>query len=108
MFSYFFAFFSSGLITVSPDARLDLETGSKRYDVIVYAVDSGVPVRETATTTVTVNVMDVNNKPPAFDNNSYTVYLSEKAAIGNTPSTTEKNIFNNILKCLILFVYCSR
>lgn len=43
-----------------------------------------MPVRETATTTVTVNVMDVNNKPPAFDNTSYTVYLSEKSAIGDT------------------------
>ena len=73
---------SSGIITVSPDARLDLETGGDKYEVIVYAVDSGTPVRETATTTVTVNVLDVNNKPPVFSKSSYLIYVSERAAIG--------------------------
>lgn len=73
---------SSGIITVSPDARLDLETGGDNYEVIVYAVDSGTPVRETATTTVAVNIIDVNNKPPVFDNSTYLMYVSERAAIG--------------------------
>ncbi|XP_012288169.1 cadherin-87A [Orussus abietinus] len=73
---------SSGVITVSPDARLDLESGGNKYEVIVYAVDSGTPVRETATTTVTVNILDVNNKPPVFDNSTYLVYVSERASIG--------------------------
>ncbi|KAG7208603.1 hypothetical protein KM043_014812 [Ampulex compressa] len=75
---------SSGVITVSPDARLDLETGGDKYEVIVYAVDSGVPVRETATTTVTVNMIDVNNKPPTFNESTYLVYVSERAAIGES------------------------
>lgn len=73
---------SSGIITVSPDARLDLETGGNKYEVIVHAIDSGTPVRETATTTVTVNITDVNNKPPIFDNSTYLVYVSERAIIG--------------------------
>ncbi|XP_076643103.1 cadherin 74A [Halictus rubicundus] len=73
---------SSGVITVSPDARLDLETGGEKYEVIVYAVDSGTPVRETATTTVTVNMVDVNNKPPTFNESTYLVYVSERAGIG--------------------------
>ncbi|XP_034183183.2 cadherin 74A [Osmia lignaria lignaria] len=73
---------SSGVITVSPDARLDLETGGDKYEVIVYAIDSGTPVRETATTTVTVNMIDVNNKPPMFNESTYLVYVSERAAIG--------------------------
>ncbi|OAD57755.1 Cadherin-23 [Eufriesea mexicana] len=73
---------SSGVITVSPDARLDLETGGEKYEVIVYAIDSGTPVRETATTTVTVNMVDVNNKPPMFNESTYLVYVSERAAIG--------------------------
>ncbi|XP_076753802.1 cadherin 74A [Xylocopa sonorina] len=73
---------SSGVITVSPDARLDLETGGEKYEVIVYAIDSGTPVRETATTTVTVNMVDVNNKPPVFNESTYLVYVSERAAIG--------------------------
>lgn len=75
-------FHSSGIITVSPDARLDLESGGDKYDVVVYAVDSGTPVRETATTTVAVSIIDVNNKPPVFDNSTYLMYVSERAAIG--------------------------
>lgn len=71
-------------MTVSPDARLDLETGGDKYEVIVYAVDSGTPVRETATTTVSVNILDVNNKPPVFKKPTYLVYISERAAIGMT------------------------
>lgn len=74
--------FSSGVITVSPDARLDLETGGEKYEVIVYAIDSGTPLRETATTTVTVNMVDVNNKPPMFNESTYLVYVSERASIG--------------------------
>lgn len=74
--------FSSGVITVSPDARLDLESGGDKYEVIVHAIDSGTPVRETATTTVTVNMIDVNNKPPMFNVSTYLVYVSERAAIG--------------------------
>ncbi|XP_076162482.1 cadherin 74A [Ptiloglossa arizonensis] len=73
---------SSGVITVSPDARLDLESGGDKYEVIVHAIDSGTPVRETATTTVTVNMIDVNNKPPMFNVSTYLVYVSERAAIG--------------------------
>lgn len=75
---------SSGIITVSLDARLDLESGGEKYEVIVYAVDSGLPVKETATTTVTVNIIDVNNKPPMFNESTYLIYVSERAAIGTS------------------------
>lgn len=61
---------------------MDLESGGEKYEVIVYAIDSGTPVRETATTTVTVNMIDVNNKPPTFNESTYLVYVSERAAIG--------------------------
>lgn len=80
--------YSSGIITVSPDARLDLETGGDKYEVIVYAVDSGTPVKETATTTVTVNIMDVNNKPPTFNESTYIIHVSERAAIGTLPKNS--------------------
>ncbi|KYQ51361.1 Cadherin-23 [Trachymyrmex zeteki] len=82
---------SSGIITVSPDARLDLETGGEKYEVIVYAVDSGTPVKETATTTVTVNIIDVNNKPPSFNESTYIVHVSERAAIGELVLKTVAN-----------------
>ncbi|XP_068081067.1 cadherin-87A [Anabrus simplex] len=78
---------SQGRITVSPEARLDLETSGSRYDIIVHAVDSGTPIRETATTTVIVDVLDVNNKPPVFpssDTSSYVRYISERIAVDET------------------------
>ncbi|XP_058795727.1 cadherin EGF LAG seven-pass G-type receptor 3 [Phymastichus coffea] len=73
---------NSGIITVSPDARLDLEKGGDKYEVVIYAIDSGTPIKETATTTVTVTIVDVNNKSPVFPNSTYTVYVSERASIG--------------------------
>ena len=94
--------FSSGVITVSPDARLDLETGGEKYEVIVYAIDSGTPVRETATTTVTVNMVDVNNKPPTFNESTYLVYVSERAAIGKLLIKNIKSDLSiNYLKLLL-------
>nr|CAD7461185.1 unnamed protein product [Timema tahoe] len=75
---------SSGQISVSPDANFDLETEGSIYKIVVLAVDAGTPIHETATTTVTVNIIDVNNKPPIFPGNpsTYTCYVSESAAIG--------------------------
>ena len=94
--------FSSGVITVSPDARLDLETGGEKYEVIVYAIDSGTPVRETATTTVTVNMVDVNNKPPTFNESTYLVYVSERAAVGKLLIKNIKSELSiNYLKLLL-------
>jgi len=77
--------FRSGQIRVSPDARLDLETGGSHYDIIVHAVDSGTPIRETATATVAVDVMDVNNKPPLFpanDSSAFVRHVSERVPVG--------------------------
>nr|CAD7446778.1 unnamed protein product [Timema bartmani] len=75
---------SSGQISVSPDANFDLETEGSIYKIVVLAVDAGTPIHETATTTVTVDIIDVNNKPPIFPGNpsTYTCYVSESAAIG--------------------------
>ncbi|XP_047097698.1 cadherin-23 [Schistocerca piceifrons] len=76
----------TGEITVSPEAHLDLDSGIDHFDVVVHAVDSGSPVRETATATVAINVTDVNNKPPAFldSDSSYIQYISERAPVGST------------------------
>ncbi|XP_015601930.1 cadherin-23 [Cephus cinctus] len=95
---------SSGIMTVSPDARLDLEAGGDKYEVIIYAVDSGTPVRETATTTVSVNIIDVNNKPPVFNNSTYLVYVSERASIGESVikvTATDPDSDANIIYSLV-------
>ena len=60
----FFFNFSTGLITVARDARLDRDTNPESYAVVVNAIDAGFPIPETATTTVYVKIKDVNDKPP--------------------------------------------
>lgn len=74
---------STGSITVSEAAILDPDvTMTSRYNVIVLAVDSGGPVRETAQTTVMVNIKDINNKPPEFlTNANYVRHISERSDI---------------------------
>jgi len=82
----FLVVFRSGQISVSPEARLDPDTtGLWRYQLTVLAVDSGLPVRETASAMVQVNIVDVNNKPPTFnlsDSAAYTRHVTESAPIG--------------------------
>ncbi|KAL1131312.1 hypothetical protein AAG570_010930 [Ranatra chinensis] len=77
---------SSGEISVSGAAILDPDvTSISRYFVTVLAVDSGTPIRETAQTTVTVNIQDINNKPPYFPPNAnYVRHISERTDIGKT------------------------
>ncbi len=54
----------TGLVTVAGVARLDRDSNPKSYSVVINAVDAGFPIPETATTTLTVNIDDVNDKPP--------------------------------------------
>lgn len=71
------------MITVSNDANLDRDVNTDKYEIIVSAVDSGIPIPETATTTVFVTIQDVNDKPPKFNTTESTTYLSEKTNIND-------------------------
>lgn len=75
------------MITVSSDANLDRDSNPERYEIIVSAVDSGVPIPETATTTVFVTVQDVNDKPPTFNTTQTSTYISERTKIGDLVTT---------------------
>lgn len=57
-----FPFFRSGIIKISPYARLDRDV-IDNYAIVVNAIDSGVP-SETSTATVRVKILDINNKSP--------------------------------------------
>ncbi|KAG8185454.1 hypothetical protein JTE90_022385 [Oedothorax gibbosus] len=72
----------SGLLTVAPGADLDRDMYGLDYNIIVQAVDSGSPVHQTATATVSITVEDVNNKPPKFTEDSYVKYIPESTSIG--------------------------
>lgn len=76
---------NTGVITVSSEAILDLEEKGNKHELVVYAIDSGTPIKETATTTVTITVTDVNNKPPKFEDEAFDVFVSERAKVGNYP-----------------------
>lgn len=55
----------------------------KKYNITVFAIDTGVPVRETAQATVIVNVLDINNKKPTFKRDiNYVAHLSERTPFG--------------------------
>ncbi|XP_068148728.1 cadherin-87A [Drosophila tropicalis] len=74
----------SGLITVSPQARIDRDSNMNSFEIIVNAVDSGIPIPETATTTVYVNVKDINDEKPKIEQANYAAYVSERTAIGES------------------------
>lgn len=72
----------SGLIQLSPNARLDRDAMKDHYSVVVVAVDAGFPFPETATATISVSISDINDEPPKFQG-SYSAYISERASIGS-------------------------
>ncbi|XP_046392719.1 cadherin-23-like [Ischnura elegans] len=84
---------ASGEVTVAREANLRLErlenggvAGLPEYGVIVTAIDSGTPARETGTATLVIKVEDVNDQPPRFPpastTESYVRQVSERAAPG--------------------------
>lgn len=66
--------------TIVTSAFLDRETISS-YNVTVNAVDGGTPPLSSQMT-FKVNVADVNDNPPRFEQTSYTVYITENNAPG--------------------------
>ncbi|XP_072941019.1 cadherin-87A [Epargyreus clarus] len=94
----------TGLITVSNDANLDRDVNTDKYEIIVSAVDSGMPIPETATTTVFVTILDVNDKPPTFNTTESTTYISERTTVGDvvTKIIAQDTDFNSKLKYSII------
>lgn len=72
---------ASGIISLSGNA-LDHES-IEHYILTVSASDSGNPVL-TATSTVYVNVKDINDNPPVIEKSLYEVNIAEDVAIGSS------------------------
>lgn len=70
---------STGDITVIKP--LDFET-TPAYSLTVLVTDNGNPLPQLDSTTVRISVTDINEHPPKFEQNSYTVSLSEDAVAG--------------------------
>lgn len=73
---------STGEITVAPTAKLDYDK-RKEYVMEVVAVDAGVP-SHTGTTTVTVQLINHNDKAPYFSPTTQRTEVSEGAVVGYT------------------------
>jgi protocadherin Fat 1/2/3 len=69
---------ASGLVTLSKS--LDREQQSV-YNLTVQAVDQGTP-QLTARATLVVQVLDVNDNPPEFENKYYHVSVPETSSVG--------------------------
>lgn len=84
-----------GSISVADD--LDFEV-CKDYYITVEAWDSGNPPLSTATMVV-IELMDVNDNAPTFDQEVYNVLISEDASVGQT--VTRVTTFVSIFFCLM-------
>ncbi|XP_077433269.1 protocadherin alpha-C2-like isoform X1 [Vanacampus margaritifer] len=73
--------------TVVTSAFLDRETISS-YNITICAVDGGTPPLSSQTT-FKVDVADVNDNPPRFEQTSYTVYITENNAAGSPLCTVK-------------------
>ncbi|OCT88385.1 hypothetical protein XELAEV_18017015mg [Xenopus laevis] len=62
------------------DGKLDREK-SPSYNITVTATDSGIPPLSTQKT-LYVEVSDVNDNPPTFEESSYSIYITENNAPG--------------------------
>lgn len=71
------------MIKVSSHAIFDRDSISDLYEIVVNAVDAGVPFPETATSTVYVNIKDINDEPPKFIQSNYIAYISERMKTGS-------------------------
>ncbi|XP_059170112.1 cadherin-23-like [Physella acuta] len=86
----FFVNETTGTVTVNSNNSFDYNV-KNNYILIIYATDGGVP-QKTATATITVTILDANNKNPTFGMLIYSREVDEKTPINTvteTPINTE-------------------
>ncbi len=72
---------TTGVLALSAGAALDFES-VQQYVLVVSASDGGSPALS-ATATVYVNVLDVNDNPPRVERTVYEVTVAEDAPVGH-------------------------
>ncbi|XP_053381734.1 protocadherin Fat 4-like [Mercenaria mercenaria] len=74
---------SSGEIYVQIGAKLDRETTKFGYNITIIAIDQGSPPRN-GTTTLHIDILDVNDALPVFNQSEYSASILESAQTGTT------------------------
>ncbi|XP_026808223.1 cadherin-87A [Rhopalosiphum maidis] len=70
-------------IKLANNVKLDYEDPNQRkFIVLVIASEASEKYDLTSTATLTIQVTDVNDNPPEFDNNAYTLIVNETATPG--------------------------
>ncbi|XP_077869859.1 cadherin-23-like [Saccoglossus kowalevskii] len=77
----------SGIVSVT--ATLDRET-IEQYVFVIHAADSGFP-ELTGSSTITLNVLDINDEPPLYTENVYNNNVDSDVDIGTTIMTVTAN-----------------
>ncbi|KAG8235451.1 hypothetical protein J437_LFUL011362 [Ladona fulva] len=76
---------NSGIVSVAPGANLDPDRTSPRkmlYSLRIVALDGGTGAQQRrATVPVEISIIDVNNKPPAFEGPA-TIRMTENSPVG--------------------------
>lgn len=72
----------TGVVSLSPNSRLDYDR-RKHYIMEIIGVDGGVP-EKTGTATLSVNILNSNDKMPYFQPTTQRAQVSEGAEIGHT------------------------
>ena len=72
----------TGIIRVARGGDLEWEQDSALHTLSVVAVDQGDPWPQTSTTTLTVQVEDVNDKPPRFTKQLFVHHVAEVTPVG--------------------------
>lgn len=79
---------------------LDFEV-CKDFYITVEAWDSGSPPLSAATMVI-IELMDVNDNAPIFDQDIYNVLISEDASVGQTVTKVTFSLYSHS-SCLLLF-----
>lgn len=94
---------SSAGISIRLQTELDREA-KQMYRMFVQAIDGGTP-RLTGTLTVNIEVMDVNDNSPVFDQNEYAVNISDSTAVDTVVArvkATDQDVGENGLVSYLL------
>ncbi|XP_065199853.1 cadherin-87A [Planococcus citri] len=79
---------TSVIVRLASNGSLDYENPNQRkFIILVIAEENGTSVKHSSTSTITVEVLDVNDNAPKFENSAYKATVNESALPGTIVTT---------------------